>query len=73
MNPPLRRFGTTATHFADPRISEGMPLSGVAMISFNTVAADSSRLDAASEAKATLESVTANNTTRSSVFIISSR
>jgi hypothetical protein len=50
-----------------------MPLSGVAMISFNTVAADSNRLEAASEAKATPESVMANNTTRSSVFIISSK
>jgi hypothetical protein len=54
-------------------MSSGMPLSGVAMISFNTVAADSSRLDAASEAKAPLASVTAHNTTRSSVFIISSK
>jgi hypothetical protein len=43
------------------------------MISFKTVAADSNRLAAASAAKAALASIIAHNTTRSSVFISSSK
>src|SRR6267142_2465945 len=47
MNPPLIIEGTTATHFADSRISFGIPLSGVPMISSKTVAADWTRLTSA--------------------------
>jgi hypothetical protein len=43
------------------------------MISFNTVVAEPSRLAAASEAKAMPESVMAHSTTRSSIFINSSK
>src|SRR5438270_8116087 len=46
--PPLSNEGTTATHLAELRISSGIPLSGVAMISFSTLAADSTRLAAVS-------------------------
>jgi hypothetical protein len=66
------REGTTATHLAEPRISSGMPLSGVAMISFKTVAADST-LPAAVSENDTLVTRSANSTTRNVNFIIPSK
>src|SRR5579859_3168627 len=56
-NPPLTICGITATHFACSNTSSGIPLSGIPIISCNTVVALSSRSVASSLADAAQHSV----------------
>src|ERR1700675_5151870 len=48
IKPPLTMWGTTAMHFACSNTSSGIPLSGIAIISCNTLPAFSSRSVASS-------------------------
>src|SRR5664279_823773 len=50
IKPPLTMCGITATHFACSNTSSGTPLSGIPMISYNTVVALPSRSVASSRA-----------------------
>src|ERR1700686_1714391 len=50
IKPPLTMWGTTAMHFACSNTSSGIPLSGIAIISCNTLPAFSSRSVASSRA-----------------------
>src|SRR6202795_3354400 len=57
MKPPLTMCGTTAMHFACSSTSSGIPLSGIAIISCNTLPAFSSRSVASSRADPAQHSV----------------
>jgi hypothetical protein len=61
--------GITATHFAEPRSSSGIPLSGVPMISSNTVAAASIRLTCSDGSSAAAAIVPAKKVAASAVSI----
>src|SRR5258708_2431041 len=54
---PISMCGTTAIHFACSNTSSGIPLSGIAIISCNTLPAFSSRSVASSRADAAQHSV----------------
>src|ERR1700730_2375181 len=57
IKPPLTMCGTTATHFACSNTSSGIPLSGIPIISCNTLVALSSRSVASSRADPAQHSV----------------
>src|ERR1700682_5319847 len=57
IKPPLTMCGTTAMHFACSNTSSGIPLSGIAIISCNTLPAFSSRSVASSRADPAQHSV----------------
>src|ERR1700730_425243 len=57
IKPPLTMCGTTATHFACCNTSSGIPLSGIPIISCNTLVALSSRSVASSRADSAQHSV----------------
>src|SRR4029077_10721188 len=56
-NPPLTMCGTTATHLACSNTSSGIPLSGIPIISCNTVVAFPKRSVASSRAESAQHSV----------------
>src|ERR1022692_3001730 len=57
IKPPLTMCGITATHFACSNTSSGIPLSGIPIISCNTLVALSSRSEASSRADPAQHSV----------------
>src|ERR1700722_2237522 len=66
--PPLTMCGITATHFACSNTSSGIPLSGIPIISCNTVVALSSRSVASSFADAAQLSVPRLNSARTNII-----
>ena len=67
IKPPLTMCGITATHFACSNTSSGMPLSGIPMISCNTLVEFSSRSVASSRAEPAQHSVPILNIAKNSI------